>query len=68
MNKTEFKKAAKTEKSYNIYSIKSISEKDNKGFKISYSKQLSKGIVTPEIEKEFWNMSLDEIATQFIYN
>ena len=68
MTNSNFKKAAKEEKNFNILSIKKIAEKGNKGFLITYSKQLSDTTVSAEIEKEFWNKSLEDIATEFIYN
>lgn len=67
MTKLEFIKAAKNEKGLNIYAVKQTSSKINKGFKITYSVQLNPTTVSTQRERVFWNMSLREIANQFIY-
>lgn len=67
MNKQEFTKIAKEQKGWNIYSIKSVREKGNKGLCITYSNQLSENSVSTEKKVTYWNETLEE-CTKYLYN
>lgn len=68
MTKQEFIKVAKELKNINIYSIKRVNEKDNKGIKITSSNQLSENTVSTQKDTIYWNMSLSQIAEETLYN
>lgn len=68
MTKQEFIQAAKKETNVNVYSIKRVTEKGNKGWLINFSNQLDETTITTEKEKTFWNQDLSEIADKWIYN
>ena len=68
MTKQEFIKKAKELKGWNVASIRAIRERGNKGLRITYSQQLDDNTVSTEKYIDFWNMELEQIAIERLYN
>lgn len=67
MTKQEFSKIAKEQKGWNVYSIKAIREKGNKGIVITFYQQLSENTVSTQKSVTYWNETLEE-CTKYLYN
>lgn len=67
MTEKEFKEKAK-QKNVIIYSIDRVTEKENKGIKITYVHNFGNSTVSTEKEVICWNKPKEDVFNEFLFN
>ncbi len=67
MNEKEFKEKAR-ERNVIIYNVENITEKDNKGIKITFVHDYGSGTVSTEKENVYWNQKKQDVFEMFLFN